>query len=547
VSPGIIDGSSLSNSAAIRATAARTAAVAYVLGAALLVASCLAGTAIAATPSLSLGGSHTCAVQDDGVVKCFGSNYYGQLGNSSFTGLSGHKNPSPITVNLGGRAIQVEAGYQHTCALLLEGIVKCFGRNATGQLGTPVVNETHPIPTSVYLGMPAVQLAAGYAHTCALLIDGTVKCFGYNNRGQLGRAATGEAANPTPTLVANLSGVVQIDAGGYHTCALLAGGTVKCFGSNLYGQLGGKQELGTNNPNPAPTTIEMAPAKAIRTGTSHTCAEFADGQVRCFGQNFYGQLGHQAGIGTVDPNNVPGPALLGASAIQVSTGDDHTCAITTDAAVKCYGWNRDGQLGRSTNFGTDNANLPDLAAIDVPAVQISAGGRHTCVLLSDGYVRCAGSNSFGQLGAMMPAANGYTPMTVEGLRLFVPSTGAEPSPASAPGSPSASRITLAARIAKPKLRKKRVRSRIYLSGRVRLNALGLTQAACSGRLAVTAKVRRKAIAAKQFALRFSSGACSAKVKIPFSHRHAGKKVRLNFRVAGSSTLDARPLTIRIQL
>jgi alpha-tubulin suppressor-like RCC1 family protein len=196
--------------------------------------------------TVATGGSHTCARTTGGGVMCWGSNTYGELGDGTVTSRT-----TPTAVSgLGSGVAAIAGGYSHTCGLLTAGSLMCWGSNFKGQLGDGTVTY-RTVPTAVTgLGNSVVAVAAGHAHTCALRTDGSVVCWGLNDRGQLGDGTTTDRT--TPTAVAGLASyVVAITAGEYHTCALTLGGTVVCWGANSSGQLGD----GTTTDRHTPTLV----------------------------------------------------------------------------------------------------------------------------------------------------------------------------------------------------------------------------------------------------------------------------------------------------
>jgi alpha-tubulin suppressor-like RCC1 family protein len=192
-------------------------------------------------------------------------------------------------VGLGRKATAIAAGEFHTCALLDDGTARCWGDNFFGQLGdgTTTISRTTPVTVSGLSNVTAI--AAGWGHTCAVLNDGTARCWGDNFFGQLGDGTT-TISRTTPVTVSGLSNVTAIAAGLYHTCALLTDKTVRCWGSNRYGQLGD----GTRGVSR--TTLEavsgLSNVTAIAAGGSHTCAQLGNETARCWGFNEYGQLGN---------------------------------------------------------------------------------------------------------------------------------------------------------------------------------------------------------------------------------------------------------------
>jgi hypothetical protein len=229
-----------------------------------------------------------------------------------------------------------------------------------------------------------------------VLDDGTVKCWGYNAYGQLGIGSNTNTKAPTEVL----GNATQISAGDYHACAILDDGTVKCWGLNVYGQLGiGSNIINTNTPSGPIDFGAGRTAMQISLGAIHTCAVLDDGTVKCWGWNYYGQLG--IGSNSTNTNTPSGPIDFGdgRTAMQISAGGYHTCAILDDGTVKCWGYNYFGQLGIGSN--NTNTNTPS-GPIDFgdgrTAMQISAGAIHTCAVMDDGTVKCWGYNGYGQLG-----------------------------------------------------------------------------------------------------------------------------------------------------
>ena len=182
--------------------------------------------AATALPAIATGGSHTCALLAAGVVQCWGLNSSGQLGNNTLT--TPQKTPTPVTGLSGVTAIA--AGGNHACALLADGTVKCWGANASGQLGNNTLTTPQKTPTAVTGLAGVTAITAGASHTCALLGGGTVKCWGLNSSGHLGNNSL--VNSKVPVAVSSLAGVTAITAGNSHSCALLAAGTAKCWGAN---------------------------------------------------------------------------------------------------------------------------------------------------------------------------------------------------------------------------------------------------------------------------------------------------------------------------
>jgi len=284
----------------------------------------------------------------------------------------------------------VSSGVYSTCALLSTGVVKCWGQNSNGQLGDGTTTQRNAPVTVLGLTTDVNVVETGYWQACVLLSSGAVKCWGQNAYGQLGDGTTTNSS--TPVNVSTLSsGVAAIESGYYHACALLNTGAVKCWGQNAYGQLGDASTTQRNSP--VDVSGLSSGVIAISAGYYHTCALLNTGAVKCWGLNTYGELGDGTTTTSSTPVNV---STLSSGVSAISAGGYQTCALLSTGAVKCWGQNTNGQVGDGS---TTQRNSPvDVSGLTSGVTTISAGYLHSCAVLSTGVIKCWGLNSTGQLG-----------------------------------------------------------------------------------------------------------------------------------------------------
>ena len=347
--------------------------------------------------AISAGWGHTCALLADHTVRCWGDNSDGQLGDGTTT-------DQLVPANVVGikTATAISAGGDHTCALLADHTIRCWGDNSDGQLGDGTTVDRHtPVAVSGISTAVGVAASDGWGHTCAPLVEGTVRCWGNNTIGQLGDHTWVSKHAPVDVVetavhhpsAGLLGGVASIAVGGNITCGLLKTGGLACWGNSSNGQLGGLGHDTWTSSNTPVAVGGIRTAIAVATGLDHACAVLADAYVRCWGANANGQLGQ----GTSDPDRNQSPlAVPGIStATAIAARGRHTCVRLDDGGVRCWGGNGSGELGDGTT--TQRSTPVAVAGIDT-ASAISTGSSHTCALLTDGTVRCWGRNDSGQLG-----------------------------------------------------------------------------------------------------------------------------------------------------
>jgi len=329
----------------------------------------------------------------------------------------------------------LSAGDTHTCVVLVDNSVKCFGLGNEGQLGNESTSNigdgigasvASSSAVSLGLGRSARAIATGTSHTCALLDNATVKCWGSGLYGRTGYGDSNNRGDGAGEMGDSLSAIdlgsgrtaTMIVVGSNHSCALLDNATVKCWGRSASGQLGysdtvtrgdGAGEMG--NALPAISFAAGRTATAIAAGANHTCALLDNARVVCWGDNAYGQLGQGSmdNIGDgIGPTIAATPSIdfgTGRTAVAISAGDLHTCALLDNATVKCWGSAGNGRLGTgdTNDLGDDPGEMGDVLlpinlGTGVSAIAVAAGGSHTCVLLNTAAVKCFGNGADGRLG-----------------------------------------------------------------------------------------------------------------------------------------------------
>ncbi len=359
------------------------------------------GASLQVARSMGLGNLHTCAiVSSTSLVKCWGNNFYGQLGYGDT--LDRGDNPSEMgaslpSVSLGtGRTVRhLSVGSNFACAILDNSMLKCWGENFFGQLGLGDKTDRGGLPSHMGNGLPYVQLGTGRSvkqvscgggTACAILDDNQLKCWGSNKDGMLGLGSAASRGN-NPNEMGDSLGymdlgtavfVRNVSLGRAHGCFLaMDSNLVKCWGSNFYGQLGYGDVLNRGDDwgemGNALAFVALGTgrtAKQVSCGNYHTCALLDNWLVKCWGANGYGQLGYGDTAQRGDNANEMGNSLgyvnlgVGRTARQISSGSYSTCALLDNSYVKCWGMNSNGQLGQGSTAASrslDPSVLPTVA------------------------------------------------------------------------------------------------------------------------------------------------------------------------------------------
>jgi alpha-tubulin suppressor-like RCC1 family protein len=330
--------------------------------------------------SLTAGAAHICATVAGG-LRCWGNNGNGQIGDGSTTNRT-----QPVqTIPSGSGVTNAAAGYFHTCATI-NGGVKCWGSNSYGALGNSSIPNFTTAPVEALPIGNGVSSVTASTHTCATE-NGGLRCWGNNERGQLGDGSKTNRSVSTQILPAG-SGVTAASAGDSHTCIVRNGG-VQCWGSNVSGQLGDTD--GSDHVSPFQAIPANSGATAISSAGAQSCAVIKS-DVQCWGSNSNGQLGN----GSFPIQRFPVQTIAAGSGTTGLTAgsDSHGCVIA-NGGLKCWGNNQFGQIGDGTTL---NRPIPVQVFPEGSGVTaVAAGYYHTCAVVNSG-IRCWGSNSNFQIG-----------------------------------------------------------------------------------------------------------------------------------------------------
>lgn len=395
-----------------------------------------------------LSSHRTCALWDDGALKCWGFDFQGALGQGEVRNRGDQPGTmgaalAPVNVGRAGhKVVEVATAGVETCVRFDDGLLKCWGFNASGELGLGDKVPRGATPASMGDGLPTVDLGAGKSvtrlalglrHACALLNDGRLKCWGSNDNGALGvgpglgrGGAPGEMGDALPavTLPAGRS-VVSMCAGDHFTCVATDDGQARCWGRNDFGQLG-QGDTTDRGMNPgdvaAMPNIPLGMAVTqVACGSFHACAlglVAGAPKVKCWGREGALGTGSAANVGPL-PGQVaalPPIDLGGTFAPQaIACGDRSSCAISATGALKCWGNGGQGRLGLGNEWSRGNA--PGEMGDALPFVNVGTNlsvryfgiGQHACAALPNQRVRCWGSNAQGQLGVEDTLMRGDAP------------------------------------------------------------------------------------------------------------------------------------------
>jgi len=347
---------------------------------------------------IDTGAVHTCGILENGSAMCWGRDTFGQLGDGGEAATNIRPStyidaPDDVTIS------QIFAGPFRTCAIFSNDVTNCWGFNENGQSGDESTN-TYKSPTNEVNfpdGRVAKSIGMGHKHTCAILDNEQLACWGADLHGALGNGESNSEDEYSPVLISTPVDriPVKVEAGVSHTCILMDDGGIMCWGRDNAGQLGN----GDSNPTTySPTSDVMLPegraAIDLSVGNEHSCAILDNKSVVCWGMNNYGQLGDNSSTNAKIPTFPHLPN--GSTATKISSGSQHTCATIENGSLYCWGHNKNSRLGLGTSGGVHK--IPMFVTTDQSIAEISASSEHTCVLSENGSISCWGRNNYGQLG-----------------------------------------------------------------------------------------------------------------------------------------------------
>lgn len=355
--------------------------------------------------SVAANGDHSCVVMGDGSLECWGENADGQTGDGTVGAIVGgvYQQGIKVVPTLVGDPKSVHAislGYAHTCRLVGDGTVECWGSNLRSQMATGTfagagLSEPRLVPAASAASVPRLQIAAGPYHSCGMVDGGGVKCWGHNDEGQLGDGST--TSSGTPVGVVGVADAVAVSVGRHHSCALIADGRVQCWGDNNSAQLGDPYVVGWTVVGPT-FIADVTGIVEVTCGDFYTCAVNVNGAVQCWGKNDRGQLGNgTATLETAVYEVVKDSGTILAPIRSISAGGAHTCAVDAIGSMHCWGNNQSGELGDGSTTERDGAVRIALVN-DSGARTAGAGSAHTCAVTVEGTAQCWGTNWSGELG-----------------------------------------------------------------------------------------------------------------------------------------------------
>ncbi len=317
--------------------------------------------------TVTAGRYHACGLTADSLAYCWGANWNGQVGTDSIGESCNHPKepektfacsvrPRPVAGNRHFAA--VSTGAVHTCAMTASGDAYCWG-SGPGVLGSEAAPGSATVPVSVSGGLQFKSVSAGLNHSCGVTAGGSIYCWGHNKDDQLGNDSLQQSKNPVA--IASTVDFFFVTAGGAHTCALASDSSAYCWGKFEHGRLGIGESVAEafrdKKHQTSPAAVDGGITfRWLSAGGVHTCGVATSGQAYCWGDNLEGRVGTGGNVLTrKDWSTKPAAVATDLRFTMISAGDYHTCGVTVDGAVYCWGGNRDGQLGNGTTKGSRKA------------------------------------------------------------------------------------------------------------------------------------------------------------------------------------------------
>ncbi len=333
---------------------------------------------------ITAGQYHSCAIDTDGRLYCWGKNHAGQLGDDSTTDRT-----RPVLIDPDERYTSVSAGSTRTCGITQSGVLKCWGARG-GHLGDGIASTT-PAKTPVVIdsGTSYSMVSVGHHSACGITSTGALKCWGSGSWGMQGNGSTSSRTLPQETDSGVLYSWVSLTY--YHACGVTVVGDVKCWGENSHGQ-SHPDAVGSNAL--LPTLISNLPASVrVSVGFRFSCALSGAGEIRCWGESSGYQLGR--GSNVVNPES---PGLLSVSGVATSLSSRliHSLALLSDGSL--IGWGNNAGHKLSASSTTSSYQSPGAVLSDLRFSMVATGQDHSCAIATDDTPYCWGSNATGQIG-----------------------------------------------------------------------------------------------------------------------------------------------------
>lgn len=344
-------------------------------------------------------GPHHCGINAADQLRCWGYNPYGQIGDGSISTRATPATIDSVTYK------SVSIGANHTCGVTTGGVLKCWGDNSAYQLGDGTTTASLT-PKTVDAGTLYLSVVSGSNNNCAITTGHALKCWGNNFSGQLGNGTTTALTTPTPIDVGTSYFAAAASAAGGYTCGITTGYSLKCWGTNAYGQLGD----GTKVSSLVPIVIDPATTyNFITISGDHACAVPVAGGLKCWGSNSGSQV-------SAKPSYEVVPVQVNAATTytSLSRADRHSCAVATGGSLSCWGDNSAGQIG-------DGSTTPRISAVAIDPkmtyATVSVARAHSCGITTSGALKCWGENAYGQLGDGT-IINRLSPITIDSPTKF---------------------------------------------------------------------------------------------------------------------------------